>query len=93
MALGVLKAASELAKKKYSGGYSFIVGYDNIPKSNIFFSPLTANPSQNFSGQGKKIVAEIKRRIQERNEGKEDTLETEIMTPELIIRESSQKIR
>ena len=90
MALGVLKAAAELAKN--IPGDIALVGYDNIPESEYFSSPLTTI-RQNFSGQGKKIVAEIKRRIQERNEGKEDTLETEIMTPELIIRESSQKIR
>lgn len=90
MALGVLKAASELGKKVPDD--IALVGYDNIPESEYFSSPLTTI-RQNFSGQGKKIVEEIERRIRERKEGKEDIAKAEIMNPELIVRESSGPAR
>jgi LacI family transcriptional regulator len=86
MALGVLKAASELGKKVPED--LAIVGYDNIPESEYFSSPLTT-VRQNFTGQGRKIVEEIERRIRDRKEGNEDTPKAEVMKPELIIRGST----
>jgi LacI family transcriptional regulator len=88
MALGVLKAAAERGKKVPDE--LSVVGYDNIPESEFFSSPLTT-VRQNFSGQGKKIVDEIERRIRAKSNGKEGIPQTEIMKPELIIRESSKK--
>ena len=90
MALGVLKAADELGKRIPED--LSVVGYDNIPESEYFSSPLTT-VRQNFSGQGKKIVDEIERRIREGREGKRDNPKTEIMKPKLIVRESSRKKR
>jgi LacI family transcriptional regulator len=86
MALGVMKAAAELGKKIPED--IALVGYDNIPESEYFPSPLTTI-RQNFAGQGKKIVEEIERRIQDRSKGNEDIPRTDMMKPELIIRESS----
>jgi LacI family transcriptional regulator len=86
MALGGLRAASKLGRKVPED--LALVGYDNIPESEYFSSPLTT-VRQNFSEQGKRIVEEIERRIRERREGIEDIPTTEFMNPELIIRESS----
>jgi LacI family transcriptional regulator len=86
MALGALRAASKLGRKVPED--LALVGYDNIPESEYFSSPLTT-VRQNFSEQGKRIVEEIERRIRERREGIEDIPTTEFMNPELIIRESS----
>lgn len=86
MALGVLKAAAEIGKKIPEE--IALVGYDNIPESEYFSSPLTTI-RQNFAEQGKKVVEEIERRIQDRSKDNEDIPENILMKPELIIRDSS----
>jgi LacI family transcriptional regulator len=88
MALGAMKAAAEHGKK--IPDEIALVGYDNIPESEFFPSPLTT-VRQNFTEQGKKIVEEIERRIRARNEGEEDVPSIELLQPELIIRASSRK--
>ena len=86
MALGVLRAASQTHHKIPDD--IALVGYDNIPESEYFPSPLTTI-RQNFSEQGKIIVEELERRIRERGEDMEDIPKTVFLTPELIIREST----
>jgi DNA-binding LacI/PurR family transcriptional regulator len=86
IALGVLRAATKLGINIPED--LALVGYDNIPESEYFCSPLTTI-RQNFSEQGKIMVDEIERRIRERQDHKDDIPKTEFLTPDLIVRESS----
>jgi LacI family transcriptional regulator len=89
MALGVLRAAAK-------NGINIpedlaLVGYDNLPEAEFFCSPLTT-VRQNFSDQGRIMVDEIERRIRERQLHQFDSPKSELLQPELVIRESSIRI-
>lgn len=90
MALGVLKAASDLGKMVPKD--LALIGYDNIPES-AFFTPSLSTISQSFAEQGEKMVVEIERRIREISMGVTDIPRTEILKPKLIVRDSSVRCK
>ena len=83
LAFGVMKALRE-AKMRIPDDVS-IVGFDNIPEAH-YFSPALTTVSQRFDQLGNLAINRMLSQLKE--SGKRETL---MITPELILRESTQK--
>ena len=83
LALGLIKALRE-AKVRIPEDIS-IVGFDNIPEA-AYFSPSLTTISQNFDQLGNLAINRMLSQLKSPG-----TRETLMITPELILRESTQK--
>jgi LacI family transcriptional regulator len=87
MALGVLRAAHLLGRRVPDD--LAVVGFDNIPESGFFWPPLTT-VFQHLIEMGRTAVRELHKMIESRRDGVEDTTNVALLlTPELVIRDSS----
>jgi LacI family transcriptional regulator len=87
MALGALKAASEMDRKVPED--LAVVGYDDVPEA-AFFSPPLSTVRQDLNELGRCAVRELARLIEARQQGQADIEpQTILLQPELIVRKSS----
>lgn len=87
MALGALQAARELGRRVPDD--LAVVGFDDIPEAAYFYPPLSTI-RQDVVELGRRAVAELRRAVDARNEGRAaPPPETVLLAPQLIVRASS----
>jgi len=69
-----------------------IVGFDNIPESEYFWPPLTT-VNQQLIEVGCVAVQNLHQIIEAQRKGEDDSVAATILTPELVIRESSATLQ
>jgi LacI family transcriptional regulator len=88
MAIGTLQAARQMGRQV--PGRLGVVGFDNIPESAYFYPPLTT-VAQDMIELGSCAVQVLCRLIEEGEQGSQNSPQTNLIHPRLIVRASSTR--
>ena len=89
MALGVLKAAHQLGWRVPDD--LAVVGFDDIPEA-AYFLPALTTVRHDLKGVGTQAVSMLERMLSAHRTGETLDAESVLITPELIVRDSSQPV-
>ncbi len=86
MALGVLKAAHQLGRRVPDD--LAVVGFDDVPEA-AYYTPSLSTVRHDLRGVGIQAVAMLERILSARRAGETCDADAVLITPELVVRESS----